>query len=572
VGTPDLRITLQEEARVVVSVLDATSQAPVRGVSATGVRYGDRQGDSHALRGSLTVLVGAKAVEAAVGDVSPVGLVVARGLGTLRNTLVVSAPGYATRGFLLPTVPAPTVVTQSVSLERESGVTGRVLDGRGEPVAGAVVRLSAPAALRVPLDALETTTDIEGRYRFAALTHGDWSLVARAPSFLESEPRLVSAPKEQVVEDVEIVLLPAGRVRGPVVAADGTPALNVTVSAPPTEKQQGGNARKDVSARTTAEGRFEIDSLPTGDYSVGCFTADAGPVRVVAGAEVEVTLNLRAPPTVRGRVLEGGVAVAGATVVVEERVTDVMWYAEREVASDASGAFELTLPAAGRYRLGAEEGGAHGEVLEIEAAWGATLFVDLRFGSGRVAGRVRRADLDEPLQADVKLVFLRTHDGSEPVAQDGVLDRDASCDAAGRFAVGRLVAGHYEMRASMSGFVDATTEVEVRDGATTEAAVIALAPAGELRGSVRTSAGTPPPGPLSMLLTRVGEDSPVRQWNLREDGTYTAARLPPGNYRIAVVRKAQPAAGGPPVTTTLDERPGVLLAGETTVADLLVSP
>ncbi|HEY1241815.1 MAG TPA: TonB-dependent receptor [Bryobacteraceae bacterium] len=66
-----------------------------------------------------------------------------------------------------------------------SGISGKVLDPKGNLVVGAAVRLETAAG-----PVLATVTDADGRYQFSSVPDGDYSLVAQAPGFAATTEKL----------------------------------------------------------------------------------------------------------------------------------------------------------------------------------------------------------------------------------------------------------------------------------------------------------------------------------------------------------------------------------------------
>jgi protocatechuate 3,4-dioxygenase beta subunit len=135
-------------------------------------------------------------------------------------------------------------------LARGLSLSGRVLDATGQPVAGATVVTGFPVLWNPPALFSRTRTDAEGRFTFDDLRAGEMILlVSRDGISLTHGPRV----RLPLSGDVDIFLR-TGTVAGSVYDADtGQPVPGATVVA-------GGIGR--AEARTDAEGRYLIDSLP----------------------------------------------------------------------------------------------------------------------------------------------------------------------------------------------------------------------------------------------------------------------------------------------------------------------
>jgi len=173
-------------------------------------------------------------------------------------------------------------------LARPGGrVAGRVIDTEGRPVRRARVWL-LPARRMVAVDK-------QGRFTSAALPPARYSIEAEAPGY---RSRRVAADGRWEKE-IELVLRKALPIAGRVLTPDGRPRVNVRVVAVPKDS--------DViagSARTDAEGRFEIESLPEGDYRVGVRRGNKtlAAVETRAGSDVELRLPISGA-MVTGRVV-----------------------------------------------------------------------------------------------------------------------------------------------------------------------------------------------------------------------------------------------------------------------------
>ncbi len=224
---PPLALALPPAATLLLTLVDATTGEPVQDTTVKGRRLEGEERTAQAA--TLDVASDAAALTAAGVPPPHAGVVLLSPAGPLRNAAVVSAPGRATRGFVLPGVPAGQRVTQVVKLAREGRLHGRVLDPDGAPIAGATLRLQAPTDLRVDLPERSECTDAEGRWAFGALTGGDWRLSASAPGFVTGAVEEVTLRKELAVEH-DVTLQRAGRIAGHVLRR-GAPAPGLAVRA-----------------------------------------------------------------------------------------------------------------------------------------------------------------------------------------------------------------------------------------------------------------------------------------------------------------------------------------------------
>ncbi|HEX2677417.1 MAG TPA: carboxypeptidase-like regulatory domain-containing protein, partial [Polyangiales bacterium] len=218
-----------------------------------------------------------------------------------------------------------------ITLHAGSRVAGTVVDALGGPIAHAELRAVALAgAQRLVSD---TQSDGDGAFELWA---NAGALVVRA----EADGYAPSAVSTVVPNNrVAVVLVPAGRIRGHVVAAtSGLPVAGATVRA---QASLGSLvAVMPPTAISDAEGAFEIAALPPGSYGLTAEGPDArgsseGDVAVGLGQTIDgVVIEVALAPRVEGRVidLDGapcprgslmlGPALPGFTRVSAEQLAD----------------------------------------------------------------------------------------------------------------------------------------------------------------------------------------------------------------------------------------------------------
>ncbi len=189
-----------------------------------------------------------------------------------------------------------------------AAVTGRVVDAKGAPVAGAVVELVQGGTLKIlaggravmpPPPAL-TSTDAEGRFTAGMLRAGRRQLLVTHRSLPPYRSTLELAPGEQRHVDVQLgggaSLLCS--VRGP----DGRPALGAQVLLGRDGGQRGG------LGTVTGDAPVRLDGLVAGPGTLRvthpeCATLERA-VEIPAGGELRVDLTLERGLVVRGRLVD----------------------------------------------------------------------------------------------------------------------------------------------------------------------------------------------------------------------------------------------------------------------------
>lgn len=199
------------------------------------------------------------------------------------------APGYISRlPERISISPGGGPEGLTVRLNRPSAVSGSVKDERGNPVAGA--KVSASWSMK-PFAA----TAADGTFRLAGLAPGTVFLNVRASGFARHQQSGIETTAGGETGGISIALRPGGSIAGRVIHREsGKPLarVQVTVSGPAYD-----------STRTDAAGRFQIDFLAPGSYSInvnkeGFEWSGTGNIQVEPGRSADVqplALSLRPP-------------------------------------------------------------------------------------------------------------------------------------------------------------------------------------------------------------------------------------------------------------------------------------
>lgn len=289
-------------------------------------------------------------------------------------------------------------------LPRAGSLAGRVLDARGEPVAGAGFALGPideegggddRSRLRRLIEVPLTAAD--GSFEIGALAAGRWSLKAGAAGHLASEPVIVDVLPGERLSGLELRLGRGEPLRGRVLDPAGAPAAGATVKLRVPEGSRGRYAPPGVpEAVTDPAGRFELAALVPGEEVTvhAERDGDRSPPRVVRpGEEVELRLVALAG-------LEGSVTLDGAPV--EARVNCQGPGGRRTSASsDAEGRWELTELQPGVWNCEARSGEhrAFAEAGPFELAAGQRRTVELELEPGlQLVVRVTDGATGRPLE------------------------------------------------------------------------------------------------------------------------------------------------------------------------------
>jgi len=234
----------------------------------------------------------------------------------------------------------------TLQLQPTAAIAGHVLDG-SLPQMGIQVRLLSDKRGLVSQGA----SGADGSFRFDSL------LLADAPYTLQavkegrvqgSVGNLVLAAGQQLSQDIVLGnIAAAGSVTGKVVDAQGQILANLDVSLVASDGRQFG-------ARSDAQGRYRIDGVPLGAFTVSATLGNAGAavggVLGDNGAVVTADLQLVASGLVSGRLLlPDGQPAAGVAVVLRHAQAG-----QRQARTDQDGKFNFGTVPLGLYALSAQ--------------------------------------------------------------------------------------------------------------------------------------------------------------------------------------------------------------------------
>ncbi|HEY8145317.1 MAG TPA: carboxypeptidase regulatory-like domain-containing protein, partial [Kofleriaceae bacterium] len=261
-------------------------------------------------------------------------------------------------------------------LAAAASIKGRVVDGKGTPVAGATV-MATPAKSKIKPPRIVSGAD--GGFVLEGLAAGTKHVVqARQEGFANAFARNIVPP----AEGVELVMQAAGGIRGVVKGAGGAPVSSFQVQVERFVEADGMVRPGRATARGSAkDGRFELDLVEPGQYDL-VVTADGfapfRPPRVAVPPEgwAEIEVELSAGARVTGRVLSEGLPVAGARIGVPAA------YVGPAVFSDAQGRFTMVDVAPGKRSITASKAGLASASRELEVRAGQTSDVELTLAPG----------------------------------------------------------------------------------------------------------------------------------------------------------------------------------------------
>ncbi len=367
-----------------------------------------------------------------------------------------------------PGAPGASAASAALAPSAGLGVSGRVVDAGGRPVAGARVWLvlAEPPFAR----AAERYTDVGGAFAFSELPSGSFRVAAEHlhHGSALSPPVFVSEGSEAspLVLALDAVRVVSGRVLN----VEGEPIAGAKVSA------EGATAAT-PAATSAADGGFWFDHLPravTGlRVSARGYVTEVVMLQTAAAIERQaLTVRMHPAPDIVGVVLDPSGRPLAATV------TACGESPERKVArSGADGAFRVPASASGCAFVAEHESFAPSPSAHAEPGDQ----VVLRLGpGGALEGRV----VDEG-GAPVRAFWL----AFEPRAGEGAAGRPPAArfvdDAAGRFSFASLAPGAYTLAVRADGFAPALAPtVDLGPGARRSDLLVKLGRGGVIEGRV----------------------------------------------------------------------------------------
>lgn len=421
---------------------------------------------------------------------------------------------------------------QKAMADLATSVSGRIFLGdRDHPQGNVEIELFDP----ITQNAAHAVSLQDGSFVVPALGPGTYQV--SLPGFLPLTPLQIEVGETDVT-GLEVVVVPAGSIRGVVVLdPNGAPVRLAEVSAT--------NERGQVfTTESDDAGRYQLDTLPAGTYRVAV-QRDGIAAAVVAGIQLTtgqvlsgVNLAAEMGCGIRGVVRNAaGVPLAGVLVIANH--TDDTVFSESATTA-ADGTFVLANLKAGSYQLVAVLNGfdrSRREGVTVAAGTDSTNIQLTLNASGSVSGTATNRLTGSP--AAFAVVVLRL--GEEVVASG-----HAGVD--GVYSIADAPPGTWSISTLADGFLEHTGTLTVVAG---QLAVFspALQPAGTLSGTARDAGGQP----LANVLVAAYLDGNRQAGILTEaDGSWRLGNLPLGAYTISVGTLAN-RAGSVNRTLTVDE-------------------
>lgn len=323
-----------------------------------------------------------------------------------------------------------------IHLSTGGGISGMVTSDSRQGVAGVDVNLSSAGEGRMGFggSGQSTMTDATGRFHFDHLTEGRYSVTATLRS-ASSAPAEVVLQAGESKEDVVLNLAAGATIRGVVSGLSDIQRNGVNVSASGPESYF-------ASARTGADGRFELTGAPAGSISLRAQAGDfLGSTRTAvkqltigeSQPVVETEIVFEPGYILSGRVTKGGAPVTDGTVFANQQGSG----RSASARTDAGGGYRLEGLTQATYNVTAISGTFGRSAKSETVSLASDQNLDLEFPSARLAGNVVEAGTRQPL-ADAVIEFAGGASG-------GPFLRSMTTDSNGRFSLEDLEPKSYTL-------------------------------------------------------------------------------------------------------------------------------
>jgi beta-lactamase regulating signal transducer with metallopeptidase domain/protocatechuate 3,4-dioxygenase beta subunit len=460
-----------------------------------------------------------------------------------------------------------TVDVGRVTLSRGGTVRGVVVDGSGEPIAGAEVRGSDQTRgfnnfMR------RATTDGTGRFEMRGLAPGTVQVTASHRRYAPSQNIDVVVDPAAPPADTRITLLEGGRVQGTARDRQGR-SVEGAFAQINTRNVPFGGFRGNGPIH--ADGTFVVEHVAPGPAQAILMGGTGGRFTNLLSKDVEVrdgettAVNLDLLETlVTGRLTRAGKPLANQRITLSGNFQAMMATGDRQVApvtrsgpermtgvTNAEGRYELIVTNPGKYRVeiasvrdtaAYSKGTGSAAPQDVVVPDAETFVYDVALPDYGFAGVVATKDGGEPI-AEAR-VDVRPSDGSPGGAM-------MTTAADGRFQIA-VAPGAYRVRVTAAKYVPQEAAITV-GSAPLEQRYDLIAGA-TLRGTVRTGGGRGVD--FARVVAVASDGTAARDTRTAADGSFALEGLPAGSYNVLAVHTAGFALD---VGASLDARTDVVL-------------
>ncbi len=397
-------------------------------------------------------------------------------------------------------------------------VSGRVVDTRGERIAGALVQLAARSnGNQLDYRALSQS---DGLFQFSQVAPASYRLRAQDSAHAPVETEAAVEVAGEPIAGLEVVMLDEAVIRGHVLGLDASELAEVTVQA----LSNGGVA---APARLDSGGQYEIRALPGGDWRVrATLRSDERQVEafvsLAPGQQVERDLEFGGRSALRGVVIFDGEPLAEATVSLRAHLHALA----RSMTTDWQGGFRFEELEADTYWLGVDHVVlqlVHNETVEVTGD--REIVVTLSAAS--ITGSVADGISGQPVGGAV--LELRPVPGS---AAEFLMTGASRAD--GTFRLSRVPAGSYRLLFRAAGYSSSTLDLSINSQEERTGLDVELEPATGLRLVVHLADGRDPPTIHLAALAADGHPGLAETRTREPDGSFLLSSLAAGSWTLLV--------------------------------------
>jgi large repetitive protein len=458
-----------------------------------------------------------------------------------RYAIVASTPGFASASrsdVIVSRSDGETVSGADLKLPSGWSISGRVVDSKSKPIAGARVIADAQEgidAAGAPGESPSAASGPDGSFTISGLPSTTYRLSAIARGYVQMRFDVVEAGRT----DARIVLCEGASIAGVAKRADAdAPVAGAHVVA----RSTSGDTIP-YEAVADANGEFAIVGLPAGPYVVTAVAEDFAPassdtVFVRDGTRATgIVLRLPAGSRISGVVLDAAdrSPIAGALVRLEsdadgagvEDEDDGAALGALEARSGADGAFTIKGPPAGKLVVRASHRdfvSARTRELDLEA--GASLDgAEILLPRGGAVRGVVHGDDGQPEAGDRVSVL----------AADGAI-KSRRTDGDGRYEIRGIAPGPCSVlrrRASLAGGQEESHTADVRDGDVVDVDFGRREAGCIVRGTVRLGADAIAFATVN-FTSESEEAAESRSAVSDSEGAWAVPGLAPGAYRVSL--------------------------------------